>query len=217
MMKTLILNKQNTVVNRYLSELRDITIQKDSMRFRKNIERMGWFLGYEASKELTYQSFTITTPIDEAIENLEVDQLVVASVLRAGMPLHNGVLEVFDRAENAFVSAYRIEREDGSLDFRVEYNAAPSLDGKTLLICDPMLATGNSMLLAYRALLQHGTPKRVIVLSVIGSPEGVKFVETNFPKETQLIIGAVDRALNDQSYIVPGLGDAGDLCYGEKQ
>ena len=143
--------------------------------------------------------------------------LVVASVLRAGMPLHNGVLEVFDRAENAFISAYRIEAEDGTLDFKIEYNASPNLKGKTVLLCDPMLATGNSMLLAYEALLEHGTPEQVIILSVIGSEKGVELVKKKFPSNTVLIIGAVDPILNEQSYIVPGLGDAGDLCYGTKE
>lgn len=216
-MKTIILNRINTVVNSFLAELRDVTIQKDAMRFRKNINRIGWFLAYEASQDFEYSNTDIQTPLDTAQENLINDQLVVASVLRAGMPLHNGVLEVFDKAENAFVSAYRIENEDGSLDFKVEYNAAPNLEGKTLLLCDPMLATGNSMLLAYQALLKHGTPKQVVILSVIGSEQGVKFVEQNFPENTSLYIAAVDPILNEQSYIVPGLGDAGDLCYGVKE
>lgn len=216
-MKTLIVNRKNTVVNSFLAELRDLSIQKDAMRFRKNINRIGWFLAYEASQDFEYSNTDIQTPLDTAQENLINNQLVVASVLRAGMPLHNGVLEVFDKAENAFVSAYRIENEDGSLDFKVEYNAAPNLEGKTLLLCDPMLATGNSMLLAYQALLKHGTPKQVVILSVIGSEQGVKFVEQNFPENTSLYIAAVDPILNEQSYIVPGLGDAGDLCYGVKE
>lgn len=216
-MKTLILNRKNTVVNSFLAELRDVTIQKDAMRFRKNINRIGWFLAYEASQEFEYLSNEVQTPLAVAKENLINDKVVVASVLRAGMPLHNGVLEVFDKAENAFVSAYRIENPDGSLDFKVEYNAAPNLEGKTLLLCDPMLATGNSMLLAYQVLLKHGTPKQVVILSVIGSEQGLQFVEQNFPENTTLYIAAVDPILNEQSYIVPGLGDAGDLCYGVKE
>ena len=216
-MEVHILNHNSSIVNSFLAELRDVSIQKDSMRFRKNIERLGWFLGYEASKFLNYQIQNVTTPLAEASENTVSDSLVVASVLRAGMPFHNGVLEVFDRAENAFVSAYRIENTDGSLEFKIEYNAAPNLEGKTVLLCDPMLATGNSMLLAYQALLKHGTPKQVIILSVIGSEKGVAFVKENFPSNAKLIIGAVDPILNEQSYIVPGLGDAGDLCYGSKE
>lgn len=216
-MEVQILNQNNSIVNSYLAELRDVTVQQDAMRFRKNIERIGWYLGYEASKSLSFQPQKIQTPLAEAQENTFSDSLVVASVLRAGMPLHNGVLEVFDRAENAFVSAYRIEAEDGSLEFKIEYNAAPNLEGKTVLLCDPMLATGNSMLLAYQALLQHGIPKQVIVLSVIGSEKGIAFVKEKFPSNSKLIIGAVDPILNKQSYIVPGLGDAGDLCYGAKE
>ncbi len=216
-MKTTILNRSNSVVSAFLGELRDVAIQQDSMRFRKNIERVGWCLAIEASKEMLFVPTEVQTPLEKATENQISEQLVVASVLRAGMPLHNGVLEVFDRAENAFVSAFRVENEDGSLDFKIEYNASPNIEGKTLLLCDPMLATGNSMLLAYKALLKHGKPKRVVILSVIGSVQGVQFVKENFPENTELFIAAVDSILNDQSYIVPGLGDAGDLCYGAKE
>ncbi|MAZ37945.1 uracil phosphoribosyltransferase [Salibacteraceae bacterium] len=216
-MEVQILNQHNSVVNSFLAELRDVKVQKDSMRFRKNIERVGWFLGYEASKCLDFKTQSVNTPLAMAEEKTFSNALVVASVLRAGMPLHNGVLEVFDRAENAFISAYRIEAEDGTLDFKIEYNASPNLKGKTVLLCDPMLATGNSMLLAYEALLEHGTPEQVIILSVIGSEKGVELVKKKFPSNTVLIIGAVDPILNEQSYIVPGLGDAGDLCYGTKE
>jgi uracil phosphoribosyltransferase len=204
-MEVQILNHNNSILNSFLAELRDVTVQKDSMRFRKNIERVGWFLAYEASKSLNYQVQNVTTPLSDSQENTVSDAVVVASVLRAGMPLHNGVLEVFDTAENAFVSAYRIENPDGSLEFKIEYNAAP------------MLATGNSMLLAYQALLKHGTPKQVIILSVIGSEKGVEFVNEKFPSNSKLIIAAVDPILDEKSYIVPGLGDAGDLCYGSKE
>ena len=216
-MEVQILNYNNSILNSFLAELRDVNVQKDSMRFRKNIERVGWFLAYEASKSLNYQVQNVTTPLSDSQENTVSDAVVVASVLRAGLPLHNGVLEVFDTAENAFVSAYRIENPDGSLEFKIEYNAAPNLEGKTVLLCDPMLATGNSMLLAYQALLKHGTPKQVIILSVIGSKKGVEFVNEKFPSNSKLIIAAVDPILDEKSYIVPGLGDAGDLCYGSKE
>ncbi len=216
-MKVTVLNHSNTLVNSYLVELRDKAIQKDAMRFRKNIERIGWFLAYEASKTLNYTATTVNTPLGQAKEQTIDNPLVICSVLRAGIPLHNGVLEVLDRSENAFISAYRIENPSGQLDFKIEYNAAPNINGKTVLLCDPMLATGNSMWLAYQALLAHGNPERVIILSVIGSQEGVEFLSEKFPAQTELFIAAVDSELNEQSYIVPGLGDAGDLCFGPKE
>lgn len=215
-MKVHVLNKSASVFNVFLAELRNVNIQTDPLRFRTNIERMGEVIAYELSKSLTYSATEITTPLGTATETLPVEQPVVASVLRAGLPLHLGITRFFDRSENAFVSAFRIENADGSLDFKVEYNASPNLDGKVLILADPMLATGNSMYLAYKALLQHGTPSKVIIASVIGCPEGVSFLEDKFPENTELWIGAVDKGLNEQSYIVPGLGDAGDLAFGVK-
>lgn len=214
---TRIFNQENSLLNHYVAELRDIKVQGDRMRFRRNIERIGQILGYELSKELSYHPFSIQTPLGTVEENLMQQQPVVASVLRAGLPLHIGLLNYFDRAENAFVSAYREEKEDGSLAFHIEYNACPSLEGKTLILADPMLATGNSMWLAYQALLNHGTPSNIHIVSVIGSEQGLEFVQNKFPTNTSFWVAAVDPELNAMSYIVPGLGDAGDLCFGEKE
>ena len=216
-MDVTVLNTQNSIFNVFLSEIRDEVIQKDPLRFRSNIERMGEVLAYEISKSLIYQSSVIQTPLGTANENVPMNQPVVASVLRAGLPLHLGITRFFDRSENAFVSAYRIEKPGGQLEFKIEYNACPNLEGKTLILADPMLATGNSMWLAYEALLPHGTPKQVHIAVVIGSQQGVDFVKEKFPKNTSLYIGAIDPELNSQSYIIPGLGDAGDLCFGEKE
>ena len=212
-----ILNREKSVLNQFVAELRDVDIQKDQMRFRANIERIGEVLAYEISKEFDYEQIPVRTPLGVANEALFSNQPVIASVLRAGLPLHLGLMSFFDKSENAFVSAYREEKADGSLSFHVEYNACPPLDGKTLVLADPMLATGNSMWLAYQALLQHGTPSKVYIAAVIASEEGVEFVASKFPKGTKIWIAAVDEKLNDQSYIVPGLGDAGDLCFGEKE
>ncbi|MBD81279.1 MAG: uracil phosphoribosyltransferase [Crocinitomicaceae bacterium] len=216
-MKVSVLNTQNSIFNVFLSEIRDDTIQKDPLRFRNNIERLGEVLAYEISKSFNYNSVAVQTPLGIAHENLPDSQPVVASVLRAGLPLHLGITRFFDRAENAFVSAYRIEKPGGQLEFKIEYNACPNLEGKTLILADPMLATGNSMWLAYEALLPHGIPKEVHIAAVIGSQQGVDFVKDKFPENTSLYIGAVDPELNELSYIIPGLGDAGDLCFGEKE
>lgn len=216
-MEIKVFNKQNSIYNTFLAELRDKSIQKDPLRFRRNIERMGEVMAYEISKSFDYNTKPIETPLGTAHESLMDNQPVVASVLRAGLPLHIGFTNFFDRSENAFVSAYRIEKPNGELEFKIEYNACPNLEGKTLILVDPMLATGNSMWLAYQALLPHGKPKHIHVAAIIGSQAGVDFVEDKFPSNTSLWIGAVDAVLNEQSYIVPGLGDAGDLCYGQKE
>ncbi len=216
-MKTVIFNRDQSVLNVFLAELRDTSIQNDPMRFRNNIERIAEIIGYEISKTFSYSPTEVNTPLGSATEQLPTTRPVVASILRAGLSMHGGLLNYFDRAENAFVSAYRIEKENGDLDFHVEYNASPNLDGKTLILADPMLATGNSMCLAYDALLRHGTPAKVHLASVIGAPEGLEKVAGHFPENTQLWIGAVDEKLDEKSYIVPGLGDAGDLCFGIKE
>jgi len=216
-MDVTVINSQNSIFNVFLAEIRDVVIQKDPLRFRSNIERMGEVLAYEISKSLDYSSTSVQTPLGIANENVPNDQPVVASLLRAGLPLHLGITRFFDRSENAFVSAYRIEKPGGQLEFKIEYNACPNLDGKVLILADPMLATGNSMWLAYEALLPHGTPKEIHIASVIGSQQGVDFIKAKFPKNTSLYIGAIDPDLNEQSYIIPGLGDAGDLCFGEKE
>ena len=208
---------QNSVLNTFISEIRDINIQKDSMRFRRNIERIGEILGYELSKVLNYKKATIKTPLGNCDLQLPDNDIVLCSVLRAGIPLHNGLLNYFDGAENAFISAYR-HHTDSSDNFEivVEYLACPNLENKTLILADPMLATGQSMVSTFKALKPYGKPKDVHLVSVIGANEGVAFVQNHFDKNTHLWITAIDEHLNDKSYIVPGLGDAGDLSFGEK-
>lgn len=208
---------QSSLLNQFISELRDVSIQKDSMRFRRNIERVGEILSYECSKVLENTSETITTPLGTKNMTLPAKDVVICSILRAGLPLHQGVLNYFDQAENAFVSAYRDHIDDGDeFEIVVNYMATPSLEGKTLLLVDPMLATGRTMKNVYEVLLQQGTPKNIHIMSVLGSTEGVDYVKNHFPKDTHLWIAAVDEKLNSRGYIVPGLGDAGDLAYGSK-
>ena len=211
------LSLQNSVLNTFISEIRDINIQKDSMRFRRNIERIGEILGYEMSKVLNYKTTTIKTPLGNCDIPILNNDIVLCSVLRAGIPLHNGLLNYFDNAENAFISAYR-HHTNNSDDFEivVEYLACPSLDNKTLILADPMLATGQSMVSTFKALKPFGTPKNIHLVSVIGAKEGVSFVQNHFDKNTHLWIAAIDDHLNEKSYIVPGLGDAGDLSFGNK-
>jgi len=211
------LNKTNSILNKFISELRDETIQKDAMRFRRNIERIGEILAYELSKNLNYKSRTITTPLGENETNLIDEDIVICSILRAGLPLHQGFLNYFDDAENAYISAYRHHpNNDKEFEIVVEYFASPSLEGKTLLLVDPMLATGNSLVAVYDALQKHGTPKEIHLACVIGAKEGIDFIQNYFPKNTHLWIAAVDDTLNDKGYIIPGLGDAGDLAFGKK-
>lgn len=216
-MKVVDFSLTNSVVNRYIAELRDVNIQNDRMRFRRNIERIGEVMAYEISRTLHYEQTDVTTPLGIATANIPADQIVVATILRAGLPLHHGVLNVFDDAENAFVSAYRKYDGDYEFDIHIEYIASPVLDGKVLILTDPMLATGGSMELAYEALLTKGNPEKVHLISVIASREAVKYVEEHFPEDTTLWVAAVDELLNQHKYIVPGLGDAGDLAYGEKE
>lgn len=199
-------------------ELRDVKIQKDPLRFRANLDRIGEVMAYEISKRLNYKDVDVETPLGTARCQDIADTVVLATILRAGLPLHHGFLNFFDRAENAFVSAYRRYKEKGdSFDVLVEYLASPSIEGKTLILVDPMLATGSSMELAYRAMLRKGEPSRIHVASVIASRKSVDYVKAHFPADkTTLWIGAIDDEVNAHSYIVPGLGDAGDLAYGEK-
>lgn len=207
-----------SLVNRYMMELRDVTIQTDPLRFRTNLDRIGQIMAYEISKRLDYKETEVRTPLGTAVCREPADGIVVATIMRAGLPFHHGFLSYFDKAENAFVSAYRRYREKGdSFDVLVEYLASPRLDGKTLLLVDPMLATGSSMELAYRALLTKGTPEKIHVASVIASRQGVEYVAEHFPDDkTTVWCGDIDAEVNAHSYIVPGLGDAGDLAYGEK-
>lgn len=216
-MKIVNFSRTNSVIGKYIAEMRDVNIQKDRMRFRRNVERIGQLMAYEISKELQYETLAITTPLGIADCNVPSEKIVVAAILRAALPLHQGVIDVFDDAENAFVSAYRKYDEDFNFDIHIEYIASPTLDEKTLLICDPMLATGGSMQLAYEALLTKGTPRRVHVLSVIASHEALEYLEENMPENTTVWVGAVDNYLDQHKYIVPGLGDAGDLAFGEKE
>lgn len=207
-----------SIVNKYMMELRDVNIQKDPLRFRTNLDRIGEIMAYEISKHLKYTEIEVQTPLGKATCHETTDHVVLGTILRAGLPFHHGFLNVFDKAENAFVSAYRKYKEKGdSFDVLVEYLASPSIEGKTLLLVDPMLATGSSMELAYKALLSKGMPAYIHVASVIASRQGVDYIRNHFPADrTTIWCGAIDEEVNSHSYIVPGLGDAGDLAYGEK-
>ena len=208
---------EHSVLNRFISEIRDIEIQKDSMRFRRNIERIGEILCYELSKTLNYDTKTVQTPFGTKDIALPIDKLVLCSVLRAGLPLHQGLLNYFDHAENAFISAYR-HHPNGGDDFEVivKYFAAPSLGNKTLVLTDPMLATGRTLENVLKVLKSHGQPKQIHIISVIGSKEGVAYIKKVFPEDTHLWIAAIDDELTRKGYIIPGIGDAGDLSYGVK-
>ncbi len=208
-----------SLVSRYMLELRDTDIQKDPLRFRHNLERIGEIMAYEISKRLNYENVEVTTPLGTAVCQTPADPVVIGTILRAGLPLHQGFLNFFDRAENAFVSAYRKYREKGgdTFDVLIEYLASPSIEGKVLMLVDPMLATGASMELGYRALQSKGEPAHIHVAAVIASQAAVDYVCKTFPAEkTTLWIGAIDPEINAHSYIIPGLGDAGDLAYGQK-
>jgi len=211
-------SEQNTVINQYMAELRDRSHQKNRMVFRRNIERIGEMMAYELSKTLDYKPKTVTTPLGTIDVSLPKEDLVVATVLRAGLPFHQGFLNVFDKAENAFVSAYRMytNREHTEVGIHTEYMASPSVKGKTLLVVDPMLATGGSMVASIEALLKTGKPKRIHVCCVIAAPEGIEFVKQTLPEDSTIWCAAIDAGMNEQKYIVPGFGDCGDLCYGEK-
>ncbi|PWK27274.1 uracil phosphoribosyltransferase [Arcicella aurantiaca] len=211
-----VLTETNSIANHFIAELRDVTIQNDSMRFRKNMERLGEVLAYEISKSLPYQSATIQTPLALAHTYLLSQQPVLVTILRASLPFHQGFLNVFDKAENAFIGAYRGKhRADETFDIQMDYLACPDLNDKIIIMIDPMLATGKSLLKSYEALLAHGKPARTIIVSAIAAPEGIAFLQENLP-DAELFLGTIDEKLNNKFYIVPGLGDAGDLAYGEK-
>lgn len=211
------LSKNNSLINQYISEVRDISIQKDRMRFRKNMERIGEILSYEMSKTLEYKSKTVKTPLGEKKINVPSSEIVLCSILRAGIPLHQGILNYFDKVENAFVSAYRLHPNGSdAFEVQVKYLASPTLEGKTLILADPMLATGKTLENVLRALEDIGMPKQIHIISIIGAKPGIDLADSVFPENTQLWIAAVDDALNERGYIVPGLGDAGDLCYGPR-
>jgi uracil phosphoribosyltransferase len=208
---------ENSVANTFISELRNVEVQKDQMRFRRNIERVGEILSYELSKKLSYQPQTIRTPLGESTLQTIKNELVICSILRAGLPLHQGLLNYFDKAENSFISAHRHHpNNDDEFEIKVEYLASPSLEDKTLILADPMLATGRSFVNVFKALKDVGQPKEIHLVAVIGAEEGIQLLEKEFPEHTHLWIATIDPHLNDKGYIVPGLGDAGDLCYGSK-
>lgn len=211
------IGKDNSILNKFIAEIRDVSIQKDSLRFRRNIERIGEILGYELSKLVEYNNKNIATPLGSKSINLLVNKIVICSILRAGLPLHQGLLNYFDDAENAFISAYRHHpNQDDNFEIVVEYFAAPSIKGKTLLLADPMLATGQSLVAVYEAIKKQRSINEVHIVSVIGSVEGIEFIKSHFPENTHLWIAAIDDELNAKGYIVPGLGDAGDLAFGTK-
>ena len=217
-MKVINLSERNSVLQNFLREIRDVDIQKDRMRFRRNIERIGEVMAIELSKELNYQTTEVQTPLAKTKVDVISDELVLATILRAGMPLHQGFLNIFDHAENAFLSAYRRVNAAGELEIVAEYMAAPAIDGKTLIVADPMLATGMSMEVGYLALLKHGTPRHTHLCCTIATPQSIDYMRQmlNDSDDITLWCAAIDPVLNEKKYIVPGLGDAGDLCYGTK-
>lgn len=217
-MKIINFAEHNSLISQYMTEMRDVNIQKDMLRFRRNLERVGEIIAYEISKTLDYRTVETLTPLDVAKTSVIDSQVVLATIFRAGVPFHQGFLNYFDNAQNAFVSAYRKYKEKENFDVCIEYLASPRLDGKTLVLADPMLATGASMELSYRALLTKGNPAQIHVASVIASRQAVDYICEKFPEDrTTVWIGAIDEHINAHSYIVPGLGDAGDLAYGVKE
>lgn len=216
-MKIIDFSKENSVLNQFMLEIRDQNIQKDRLHFRKNINRIGHMMAYEISKTLNYELTKVETSFGSTYCNVPKDELVLATILRAGIPFHQGFLEIFDNAENAFVSAYRKYIDENTFRVHVEYLASPRLDEKTLIIADPMLATGKSLELALHALMTKGHPKRIIAAAVIAARPAFEHLRQVLPEDTEIYCAAIDEELNDHSYIVPGLGDAGDLLYGEKE
>ncbi|WP_347157816.1 uracil phosphoribosyltransferase [Pontibacter chitinilyticus] len=210
-----ILTETPSLANHFIAELRDVTVQGDSMRFRRNLERLGELLAYEISKTLPYTQQTITSPLAETNTMLLTEQPVLATILRAGLPLYQGMLHYFDKAYSTFVGAYRVEEENTQLQINMEYLASTNLHDKILILADPMLATGRSLVKAYEGMLRHGKPKQVHFAAAIASPEGIALVQREVP-EAMIWLGALDECLNERSYIVPGLGDAGDLAFGPK-
>lgn len=211
------LSGENSILQQFIAEIRDANVQKDPMRFRRNLERIGELFAYEVSKQLRFVHQETTTPLGVANSNVLEQQPVLATILRAGIPLHQGMLNIFDGAENAFISAYRKSKKDGSFEVHVEYLASPDITNKDLIICDPMLATGKSMELAFKAIKERGTPRSIHVVAIIASQEALDDVVDKFPVGTKFWVGDIDEELTAESYIVPGLGDAGDLAYGSKK
>lgn len=211
------ISENNSILNHFLAQIRDVTIQKDSMRFRKNIERIGEIMAYELSKTLDYKNIDVQTPLGIKHTSTIAEPVVLCSILRAGLALHQGFMNFFDEAENGFVSAYRHHYDnDDKFDILVEYQAAPSLEGKNLILVDPMLATGKSIVAVLQKLHLEHQPKEIHVAVVIAAPEGIAYLEKNLPSTCHLWVAALDEKLNDKNYIIPGIGDAGDLAYGSK-
>ena len=217
-MEIINLGATNPILNQFVAELRDVTIQTDSLRFRRNIERIGEILSYEISKQISYENKNVQTPLGRASLMVPCSQVVISTILRAGLPFHQGFLNYFDHAENAFVSAYRKYKDRLNFDIHIEYIASPRLNGKTLIITDPMLATGSSMELAFQALLTKGEPEHIHVASIIASKQAIHYIKEKMPAEKTTVWGAaIDDQLDEHSYIVPGLGEAGDLAFGIKE
>ena len=210
------LSKKNSLLNHWVAELRDINVQNDRMRFRRNIERIGEVAAYELSKTLDFKSVEVTTPLGIAPTQLLNEQPVLATILRAGLPLHQGMLNYFDKADNAFISAYRKHHPDGSFEISLEYLSCPNLNGRVLILCDPMLATGASLVETIQAIQKTYTPAQIHIVVTIASQKGIEHVEKELGTDTPIWCAAIDPILNDKSYIVPGLGDAGDLAFGTK-
>lgn len=210
------IGKNNSVFNHFIREIRDVQIQGDRMRFRRNLERLGEVMAYEISKTFEYSPTEVTTPLGEAVVPLLTQQPVVCAILRAALPYHQGFLNYFDQADSAFVAAYRRHHKGGEFEIDVDYASSPSIEGRELILVDPMLATGASIAMVYKRLLNRGMPKRVHIAAIIASQAGVSYVRSKMPENTQIWVGAVDHELTAQAYIVPGLGDAGDLAYGKK-
>jgi uracil phosphoribosyltransferase len=208
---------QNSLLNQFIAELRDVEIQKDSMRFRRNLERIGEIFAYEISKTLPYETQQITTPLGIADTKLLSSAPIIATILRAGLPFHNGILNYFDTAQNAFIGAYRRHHKNNTFEIALDYMTCPDITDKTLILCDPMLASGSSIVMAYKALLAKGIPKHTHIVTAVASSEGLAYVKANMPSINYSIwCAAIDEELTAQAYIVPGLGDAGDLAFGEK-
>jgi uracil phosphoribosyltransferase len=210
------ISSQASVLNTFLAQIRSVEIQKDPLRFRRNMERIAEILGYEVSKRMVYHETEVVTPLGKAQIDLPKENPLLATILRAGLSMHQGLLNYFDQSESAFISAYRKHSTAEEFEIYVEYMAAPNLDNKTWIISDPMLATGSSMVTVYQAMLRYGNPKRIFIVSAISTPQALDYVKKHLPENTEIFVGAIDQELTAQSYIVPGLGDAGDLAYGEK-
>ncbi len=215
-MKVHHISNKNSVLNQFLIEVRDASIQKDRLRFRHNLERIGEILAYEMSKSLDYKSQTTSTPLGQHQKPLIKNELVICSILRAGLPMHNGVSRLFDRIDNAFISAYRTTNTKGDFEIHLEYCATPDLNSKDLILVDPMLATGHSIVEVYKSLTEKFKISKIHILSAIAAQPGIDFLQTQLNENAQLWVADIDKTLNDKGYIVPGLGDAGDLAFGSK-